>query len=191
MSNNTNTAESLDPIEMQSWEQDQLLAKAKELGVQVEESADASDVIAAIVDAQTTAESVSTSPEVGHLVSLHSRNDDAKALILAARNRIHANTDANRRAKLFLQDRNGNFYNRQAEFVRVSRERMDQVLSIVTPLPDGSQDELIQEYRDNPETFQDPLLVRLRRRNGDKETFGHYVMLYLRKKQAQLAEQVF
>lgn len=195
MSSKTKT-KTVNPIDMRTWNLDALIAKANELGVQVADTMDASDIIAAITERNEDKEgNQAMQPSVGMLFSLHSRTPEAKQLILDARNAITVNTDAKRKFDLFLEDREGRYYRREAEGVRVTSAKMQDVLTIVADLPNGPQREkqqkLLDDYNTNADEFQDPLLVHLKRRNNDGNGTGMYVMLYLRKKNARTTEVVF
>lgn len=187
----------LDPFNLHEETLEQLVKRARSLGVEMEEGDDKSDLIEAIIEAsmdQVSGNTVSEAGEVetGMLFSIHSRTDEAKALIKAARNAILANEKANppRTFSLFLRDRNQDLYDRTAPGVRVSREKLPQVLDLVSLPPNGTQDEQFEAFKNNPDGYQDPLLVRLRRRNSDG-SFGTYIMLYVRKIPANTPEQVF
>ena len=74
--------------------------------------------------------------------------------------------------------------------VRLTLNKIERVLELVTLLPDGSQNEVFEEFKTSPEKFPDPLLVHMRRRNGDG-SFSNYVMFYIKRKQDNLVEQTF
>lgn len=182
-------AKKTNPVELQSMTADKLLAKAKEVGAELEGTEDAATMIAAIVEAQVGGEGEASEVEAGQLFSLHSRDASSKKMVHDIRNRIAANADAGRVYDLFLKNKEGSFYPRKLDGVRVSRQSMKKVLKSVVPVGD-EQEALLTEYRENPDQFQDPLLVKKFTNNGNGPG-RTYVMLYLRKKQARLVEQVF
>lgn len=161
--------------------------EAEALGVTLQDQAEKADVIDALLNASTE---IPEQAEPGHLISLHSRTDEAKALVLKARNIIVQNEQAGKTHSLFLQNREGNFYKQtNVPGARCNPETLARVLEIASPLPDGSQNALIADLKAHPENYETPLVVRMRRKNAD-DSYSSYCMIYCKKKQV-LAEQAF
>lgn len=182
---NTNTSTIDDALRFQEMSLDELRAEATRLGVALK-TTDHGEIIDALIAASV--EQPATA-EAGMLVSLHSRDERAREIIVKARNVILQNEQAGKTFSLFLRNREGSFYTQRAAGCKVSMERLGDVLSIVAPLPDGSQQESLTSLQSDPSAWEDPILVRLRRRNDDG-SYSNYVMLYLKKRQ-KLAEQSF
>lgn len=180
---NTNQLESA--LRFQNMSLDELRVEAERLGV-VLQTTDHGEIIDQLIAASVERPEKA---EAGILISLHSRDAEAKETILKARNVIVQNEQAGKSFSMFLKNQEGSFYTQRAAGCRISNERLNDVLRIVSPLPDGSQDATLKQLRAAPESFEDPVLVRLRRRNQDG-TYSSYVMLYLKKRQ-KLAEQNF
>lgn len=179
----SNTLESA--LRFQEMSLDELRTEAVKLGIQLQ-TTDKADIIDALIAAGVQQPATA---EAGFLVSLHSRTDEAKATIIQARNVILKNEQAGKVFSLFLKNQEGSFYTQRTAGCRLSPERMDDILAIVSPLPDGTQDAVLAELKATPEKFEQPLLVRLRRRNQDG-SYGSYVMLYVKRKQ-KLVEESF
>jgi hypothetical protein len=173
-------------LRFQTMSLDELRDEANRLGVRLEKGAAQSEIIDALIAASV--EQPATA-ESGILVSLHSQTEEARNLIVAARNVILQNEQAGKTFSMFLRNREGSFYTQRAPGCRLSMERLGAILDIATPLPDGSQEEALTGVQEHPEQWENPLLVRVRRRNSDG-SYSNYVMLYLKKKQ-KLAEQSF
>jgi len=176
---------------------EQLQIKAKDLGVEVQDSAVENDYVEAIVEAMAErSDEVQTEVKHGNLISLRSRDQDgnpiegASDLLKAARNKILANKEAGVQFDLFLQDRAGDSYNRRAPGVRCTNKNMHRIEELTSLLPDGSQDAVWEQFKANPEQFEAPVLAHINRRtsNGNNRSF---VMLYLREKQENLVEVNF
>lgn len=189
-STNTQTSTSNDVERALRWQEmalDELHAEATKLGIELTEQADKASIIDALLNASTE---VPETAEAGHLISLHSRDQDAKELVLKARNVIVQNEQAGKTHSLFLQNREGNFYKQSnVPGARCNPETLARVLNIASPLPDGSQNQLIADLKAHPESFEQPLVVRMRRKNAD-DPYSNYVMLYCKRRQV-LAEQTF
>lgn len=176
-------------LALQEMTAEQLLAKAEELGVELQETAEQSEMIDALAakisnDAEPEVE---TEVEHGSLFSMHSRTDAAKALIRRARNKVYANKEAGVEFDLFVKNRNGDSYQRRAPGVQLRQQNIEKVLDLVTPLEDGSQDEMFAEFKASPENFRPPVLVLITRRT-QQGTYPSYIMLYLRRNQENLVE---
>jgi len=183
---NTATKAWVNDLELASLTTEQLREQARLRKVTLT-SNDKADMIDEIISAGVEQP---TAAKAGSLISLHSRTDEAKALINAARNVMTKNEAGKKTFTLFLQSREGQFYNQK--FVpgcRVSPERLQDVIAITSPLPDGSQNELLVDVVEHPEKYEEPLLVRLPRRNQDGSS-AQYVMLYIKLKQ-KLVEEKF
>lgn len=199
MSNSMNTnivRNEVDPfdqiIALQQLNFTSLKDKAAEVGAKISETMDQGEVIDAIVAKMTEAPDSETEMKVehGHLFSLHSRTDDAKHLIKNVRNYILANREAGVWFNLFLKNRDGDSYSRRVPGVRCTPGNMKSVLDIITPLPDGSQDKILNEFKQDPSSFKDPVLVMMRRRTK-YDRYMNYVMLYLQRRQEDIIEQTF
>lgn len=189
---NTNTNQNNDSdveraLRWQEMSLEDLHSEAEKLGIELKDQAEKADIIDALLSAST--ETPDTA-EPGVLISLHSRDDSAKALVLTARNIILQNEEAGKTFSLFLQNKEGNFYKQtNVPGARIQPATLQKVLAIVSPLPDGSQSEVLAELRSNPSAFDEPLVVKMRRRNADN-TYNSYVMLYVKRNQ-KLVEQTF
>jgi hypothetical protein len=181
----TNENELATALKFQEMSLEELKVEADKLGVKLR-TTDKAEVIEALITASVQRPETA---KPGMLISLHSQDDEALKTIVAARNVILQNTQAGKFFSLFLKNKEGDFYTQRAAGCKVSPERLESVLKIVTALPDGSQDEILQELKTQPEAFDEPLLVRVQRRNADG-TYRHYVMLYVKHKQ-KLVEQAF
>lgn len=182
---NANMGELENALRFQKMSLDELRVEATRLGV-VLSTTDHGEIIDALIAASV--EKPATA-KAGTLVSLHSRDERARDIILRARNVILQNEQAGKTFSLFLKNREGSFYTQRAAGCKISLERLQDVLSIVSPLPDGSQTEMLTALAQNPEQFEEPILVRMRRRNDDG-SYSNYCMLYVKEKQ-KLAEQSF
>lgn len=168
-------------LELASLDMDQLRLVAEQRKVQLRATDKAGmidEIIAASVETPNAV-------EAGTLISLHSKTDKAKQTIAAIRNAQMVNQEGGITWSLFLKNKEGTFYyNKGVPGVVLSNERKQDIYEILSPLPDGSQDALIQEFKDHPENFKDPVLVRVSR------TQLSFCMLYLSRKQ-KIVEQKF
>lgn len=181
-----------DPFELLEVSLEELKNRAKELGVEIAEK-DKAEIIEAVIEKTASMNTTSASAQEiqpGVLFALHSRDEEAKELIQQARSRIVANELANRRFQLLLRNKEGEMYTRTVPGVRVSEKRLPAVLRLLVLPPGGAQNEELNNFRENPDQYEQPVLVRVRRRNKDGST-GNYVMLYVRKKSMNTAEAVF
>lgn len=179
----TNDLESA--LRFQEMSLDQLRVEATKLGVALQ-TTDHAEIIDALI-AASVAQPVTA--EAGMLISLHSRDDKARNTIISARNVILQNEQAGKTFSLFLKNREGSFYTQRAPGCRISMERLSDVLDIVSALPDGSQGQVLKDLVSDPTTFEEPVLVRVRRRNDDA-SYSSYIMMYVKRKQ-KLTEQSF
>jgi hypothetical protein len=172
-------------LKFQEMSLDELRAEAAKLGVKLQ-TTDSTEIIDQLIAASV--EQPATA-EAGMLFSLHSRDTEARNMILRARNVILQNEQAGKTFSLFLKNREGSFYTQRAPGCKVSPEKLAKIMRIISTLPDGSQTQVLEELETNPGAFEDPALVRLRRRNDDG-SYSNYVMLYVKRKQ-KLVEQSF
>lgn len=188
--------DSTDPFELLELPIEKLKERAKTLGIKLKRGATKASVIEALVMASMTeAEAkakVQQEPEAGVLLALHSRTEDAKALIRQANQRITMNQHLSppRVFTLFLRNREGELYTRTVPGVRISKERLPAVLRLVVLPPDESQNKILEDFKKNPQEYEQPVLVRVARRNKDGSVRS-YVMLYLRRTSTNTAEAVF
>lgn len=168
-------------LELENLGVQELVVKAKELGIIVK-TTDKSELIAAIIEAGVSVSSDKT--EAGMQVGLHSKTDEAKALIQSARNAIVTNEQNGKYFNCFLKNQAGVKYRVRLPGVPVSAASLPRVLDIISTLPDGSQEETIKELKEHPENFKQPLLVRVRKKTGER-TYQQFVMLYIERKSTQ------
>lgn len=174
-------------LKFQEMTLEQLRSKAKEMGVDIQ-SNDRSEVIDELIAASVK---LPEEAKPGFLVSMHSRTPEAAELVIDVRNRILSNQQAKVRKTLFLKNSKGASYTQSAPGIRITTpEGLKRVLDILTLTPDGSQEAEIAALRETPELFETPWLVYLRRTNSDGSA-RNYVMLYVKRKQDEIAEQTF
>lgn len=181
-------AKRVEDLELAELNMEQLREQAELRGVKLK-STDKAGMIDELISASVESP---TEAQPGVLVSLHSRTDEAKALIKKVRNIMVKNEEGGKTFTLFLKNREGTFYNQKGmPGCRVSEENIDKIWAILSPLPDGSQDALLKDFRANPSKYEQPLLVRVVRKQseGPRDTTS-YVMLYLKLKQ-KLVEETF
>lgn len=187
-----------DLLELHEESLDSLLERVKALGVQIKGSEDKASIIEVLVEALMNNEAsggttmASQEPNSGILIALHSRDEQAKALIRQANERITMNQHMSppRLFRLLLRNKDGELYSRTVPGVRLSKERLPAVLRIVVLPPDESQNKILEDFKASPEHYEQPVLVRVARRNKDGSVRS-YVMLYLQRKSTGTSEQVF
>ena len=164
---------------------EELLGKASALGLTVKDDANHTDVLGAIVEA-VQAEEVTNEATHGTILSIRTtfddaqKSEDAKSLVTTARDRILQAQRQKNYTTMFLADKVGKHYTQRAPYIRMKPETVQQVLDLVTLLPDGSQDQLVADFKAAPEQFNEPVLVLVTRRLG--EQFRPFVMLYIDRK---------
>lgn len=164
---------------------EELRGKASALGVVVSEDANHVDVLDAVVEA-VQAEDGTTETTHGTILSIRTtfddaqKSEDAKSLVTTARDRILQAQRQKNYTTMFLADKNGKHYTQRAPYIRMKPETVQRVLDLVTLLPDGSQDQLVADFKATPEQFNEPVLVLVTRRVG--EQFRPFVMLYIDRK---------
>lgn len=171
---------------------EELLVKAQEVGVQLDEAIEKEDAIDRIVEAmENNREAQNEQDAAGVCISLRThwegdedKSEAAAALVKAARERILKHQRGGLFTTIYQRNREGSMYTLNLPFTRLTPEKLDQVLNICTPL-DEEQEQVIADFRDNPDSFNAPMLVY--RRRPDKRA---YVMLYLERK-VELEEGVF
>ncbi len=172
-------------MKLQEMTLEQLQERATQLGVELQ-SDDKTDLIQAILD---KTEEVPEDAVEGHLVSLHSKTDDAVATIRKVRNIIATNEAAKKYVRVFRKNQDGNFFMTRMPGCTLTRENLNKILEITSPLTDGSQDEILKDVTANPEKYE-MALVRKRARNAKTQQVMSFIMLYVRKIQ-KVAEQAF
>lgn len=174
-------------LELQEMNIEELVAKAKELGV-VLKTTDKSAIIDEIIAAGVQGKSEAL--ESGTLLSLHTRTEEAAELVRSARQAIVNNEQGGQYFTVFLKNINGEKYSNRIPGVRLSEARVPAILDLVCTVPDGSQDAILEEFKASPENFKQPLLVRVRRPNkAAGQGFQNFVMLYLERKPATSTAQ--
>lgn len=160
----------------------ELLAEAKQAGITVS-TTNKEELIELLT--RSPVNTAGQEGEFGFLISLHSRTDEAKALIQEARDNIFRNEDSGQRGqvRMLLKNNNdGKLYTQQAPGVRVTQlSTIQRIVNCIALTTDGSQEEIFSQLKNDPEGFEDVILVRLRRR-GDGDNFVNFVMLYARRK---------
>lgn len=182
-----------DPFELLEESIEKLQSRAKGLGIEIaEKGANKASIIEALVEASMTEAKAQQEVQPGVLLALHTRHENAKELIRLANQRIQVNQYLNppRLFSLLLRNKEGELYTRTVPGVRVSNERLPQILQLVVLPPDGAQNEEFDGFKKNPEAYEQPVLVRVARRNKDGSVRS-YVMLYLQRKSTGASEQVF
>jgi hypothetical protein len=170
---------------LQDMTTEELLGKASALGLTVKEDANHTDVLDAIVEA-VQAEDATNETTHGTILSIRTtfddaqKSEDAKSLVTTARDRILQAQRQKNYTTMFLADKNGKHYTQRAPYIRMKPETVQRVLDLVTLLPDGSQDQLVADFKAAPEQFNEPVLVLVTRRLG--EQFRPFVMLYIDRK---------
>jgi hypothetical protein len=118
------------------------------------------------------------------------KTESAAQIMRKARNKILANQKNKMFTTLFQKNREGNSYTRRVPYVRLTLQNINKVLDLTSPLSDGSQDQVLKDFRQDPSQFQEPMLILKRSLNRDGST-GLYVMLYLERKEGETVEQTF
>jgi hypothetical protein len=138
------------------------------------------DIIARLIEAE---EPKVEEAEPGVLFSLSTPDDDARSFIKSARSHIAVNKQAGSRVQLFLQNREGTFYDTWVSGCRVTTPaHLEKILKLVVMLPDGSQEKILADFKSDSKSFDTPMLAIVRRAGKDGK-WGSFTMLYLKRKQ--------
>lgn len=172
-------------MELQEKSAPELLKQAQSMGIEVDPAATEAQLIEAISAASSDEEEEAHAPTPGTLISLSSPTVEDKQFMRTVRDAIQQNEQARKFVKAFLTNRDGRPYSRNYPCVEV-KKALPRVMNLVKLVPDGSQDEMWNDFKANPDDFETPVLI-LRGSYRGGQYSGRYVMLYLRRKQGRIA----
>lgn len=171
-------------LRLQEMDLRQLRDEATRLKVKIQETDDKTAIIDAIISGDTISQM-----EPGILIPLATTFPDnpqksqrATELMRAGRNIVVQNDAAGRRLRILLQNREGGFYQNYVPGAPLTSDRLQELMEFIPALQDEKQEQAVEELENNPELFEQPLLVQVQRtaRDGGKI---NYLMIYVIKKQ--------
>lgn len=180
----TNTAtNTVKAFKLQKMDLSELQAEAIKLGVDLKTD-DKAKLIDAIISSSVTAPSSATA---GILIPLHSRTEEAKNMVLDARNRALSNREAGSEIRLFQKNFKGNFYERTVPGVHMKNETFARFVEHAANPLEGQQDEIDAALED-PESFERPAVVMVTKYQDNVQR--NYMMLWLRRKNAVVVQDI-
>lgn len=194
MSTKTAIQNTIDPFELQEMSLKDLKIRAYKLGIEVAEGAETADIVDAIIKHGTATVTQGEEAEAGITVSISSPNDEIKNLMRRAKDTIVSNkmSPQYKRFNLLLQKRDGHLYQSSVDGVKLSHETLTTLREYLAPVDDTMR-ATVDAYFENPDQFEQPLLVAMNKRNnnwnGPGDRWNTFLMVYLRRRQVvQLVE---
>lgn len=190
-----NTTDIEKALALQDMSLQELLAKAKALGVKVS-STEKQDVIAAIIAGASDQQVVRN----GYLVALHTRDDRALAVVKKAQAAIVQNRDAGQRMLelMLFNPKTGEHYTQRAFGAKIELDSVNipDLQHACSLAGDGElnqkQNEVIRKFQEDPSAFAELAVVRVQRQDqNNPQRTNNFVMLYIRERGARVAATTF
>lgn len=171
---------------------EELRVRARDLKIEVSGDEDVAELVGLIIANTVAAPGELAKP--GVLVSIHTGNQACRDFVLRARNVIATNEKGGFNQRCFLQNKEGSAYTKNYPGVVLTEKTFKEMLNIgcLSPLPDGSQAQLLTDLTDKFDSFEKVLLVRVGRMQivDGKKLFNQFVMLYAEVRQEVIEQAI-